>query len=288
MSFVNKRNVLTSAVLLASALAISCGDEKEDVISTMTGDTRDVALTLVLITAVDDSAPIADPHRVEVLDSETGLPLDPPIETTSAAVTGKVQLNDVPATKLVNIYVHGVARDPVTTSTYDNVVLNVPPDTGETLLRVSTQGLAGIAGTVAGFTAAEDAAVVTGTVYWSPGGVRTGAVGCAKLYIDGKTENADDYAQRYISTSRLPTTIDKLDRTLRAGSFYFGNVPKGQHKIKISLDDGQSFIGEDVDINVSIVRSEATSPFKSILYQLGIDIDTPENPTLESCPADPM
>jgi hypothetical protein len=290
MSFGKKRGILASALLLSGALAIACGDDSDDKdTGPQTGATRDVSLTLVLITAVDDSAPIADPHKIIVLDSETGKPLDPPIETTSEAVTGKILLKGVPADKLVNLYVQGVARDPEATSTYDGVILNVPPDTGETLLRVSTQGTAALAGQVAGFTPAADKAGVTGTVYWSPGGVRKGAVGCAKIYIDGKTANADDFDQRYVYTNRLPATISTQSQTLRAGSFYFGNVPKGQHSLQISLDDGQTFINdEDIEFTVGTVRGEAASPYKSVLYQLGIDIKTEKNPTLDSCPADPM
>lgn len=279
-----KRKILVSAVALLGALAVSCGDESGDGDEKETEETITRTLTLVPITAQDDSAPIADVHHVTFLDSETGAPFTPPVEGDTTAGSGKITITAPKKTS--DIYIQGVSRTPADTSTYDTVILNVSPDSGETLLRISSVGTASLAGSVAGFTMRDDRASFSGSVYWAPTGLIQGAVGCAKIYIDGQAANSDEYDQRYIGPNRLPTTYAKLDHTLRGGSFYFGNIAKGKHKIQVTVDDGATFIAE-VEFNVTLTRAEAKSPFKSVIYQLPIYVKTPTNPMPASCPQDP-
>lgn len=288
-----KFRFLISTAALCGALSISCGDESEDGDSGDTGDNNaqgeemvTKTLTLVPITALDDSAPIADVHHVSFLDSTTGLAFNPAVEGDTTAGTGKITITA--PKRISDVYIVGVARTPVETSTYDTVILNTDPAAGETLLRISSQGTASLAGSVAGYAARDDRASFSGAIYWAPDGAIKGAVGCAKVYLDDNTGNAEDEDQRYVGPNRLPTTYAKLDHTLRGGSFFFGNMTKGKHKVRVSVDNGKTFIPEaEVSFNVTVARQDAKSPFKSVLYQLPIYVKTPTNPMPADCPQDP-
>ena len=92
-------------------------------------------------------------------------------------------------------------------------------------------------------------------------------------------------AQRYNAANGIPTTLRRLDQTLaNSGRFYFGNLAKGQHTLKVTLDGGKSFIAER-SLFIGRTREEAESPFKSLLYLVGIDVKGP-NPTPASCPSE--
>ena len=101
--------------------------------------------------------------------------------------------------------------------------------------------------------------------------------------MDGATTLDEAAAQRYIGSGGLPTGSEFLSQTLRgSGRFYFGNLAKGQHTLRVSIDDGRSFIAT-ATFFVPYSRAEATSESKEMLVQLDIDIEGPD-PTPTSCP----
>jgi len=76
-----------------------------------------------------------------------------------------------------------------------------------------------------------------------------------------------------------------LEQTLAgSGRFYFGNLAKGEHTLKVSMDGGSTFIAQR-SIFVGKARQDASSPFKALLYLVGLDVKGP-NPTPASCPSE--
>jgi len=282
-----KRKVWSSAVMLMGAMALGCGDDGDDKKSDGGGGGEDEIVqwtgTLVAITADNASAPIKVPHQVAVLNSDTGKPLDPPQETTTDSVTGEATLTFNRKDNNA-IYIKGVGPAGGPMSTYDTVMININLDSGDQLLRISSAGTLKFAEGTGGFTAKQDRAAVTGAVYFSPNMVRTEAVGCAKIYIDGHADPTEhDFDQRYMADSPLPATLATQDETSRRGQFYIANMTTGKHTLQVTLDEGKSFIAEQ-SIFVPFTRDEASSETKSVLVQVGIDVDGTKNPTPASCP----
>jgi hypothetical protein len=249
------------------------------------GETYSVSLTLVPILAVDTSSPIGDPHKVRVLDATTGEPLDPPIEATSERGSGKVTLDGIPRDQPISIYVEGVGPASTASSTYDTCLLNFNVEAGDPLLRISSAGTYTLAANSGGYEAETDRAALSGGLYWAPEGPRQGTVGCAQLCVDGSKEPNEDVSQRYIGPSGLPTTLDEQSETNRSGRFYLGNLTKGKHTMRASLDGCETFIGEEVEFFVPVTRAEAKSDLKAVLLQFGFDLALPTNPTPSDCPA---
>jgi hypothetical protein len=276
------------ALLFAAALVGSaCGDDSGDG-GDNGGETdggtpagKSYTSTLVGITATNADAPILVSHRVELLDAMEN-PLNPPIVNMTSSTDGKV--TSTPPAEAKSIYVTGVGVAGGGMSTYDTIVANHNWESGETLLRISSAGTLMVAETTGGFTANPERAAVSGAVYWTTDGKqRKGAVGCAKIYIDGATAPDEDASQRYVAMSGLPAKLADQPQTFPGrGQFYIGNLKTGNHTIKVSVDNGATFIGEK-SFYVGKTRSQAASPTKSILYQLGIDIVAPTNPTPASC-----
>src|SRR4051812_27792355 len=127
--------------------------------------------TLVPNTA-NEEAPIAVPHKVRLIDSQTGAALDPPFEAISDG-NGQISVPVDPGRE-VSIYVEGIGPDSAATSTYDTVVLNMNFDSGDTLLRLPRAGAGALAGQSASFAPLPDRAAMTGSLFWSPGRQRRG------------------------------------------------------------------------------------------------------------------
>jgi len=307
MFFNSKFALIPSALMVLGALAVGCGDDDDDkgtatpdagsVLDASLGDgggggtdagggggTSPGALTpfsgtLVSILAVDTSAPIATPHVVEILNAATGKSYVPAITGMTTAVTGAFTIN-APADPVM-IWIKGTGTD--ATATYDTVIANGTRLSGDKLLRISNAGTAMSANGTGGFVSNPDRAALTGSIYWSQGGARKGTIGCAKVYLDGKTSNDTDQDQLYNAASGLPTTYAMQQQTLKSGRFYVANATVGTHKLKVSLDDGKTFIGNEVTVNVPFARKDASSATKALLVQVGIDIEGAANPTLASC-----
>ena len=245
--------------------------------------TLDIEGCVVPVLATSCSEGLSVPHQVELLNAKTGEPL-PGFKTTSAS-GGKYAFKGVPGD--VEIAVHAIGVGPVSegVSTYDSISLYVP-NTGDNLLRVSTVGTAGLAAASADFKPADERTPVSGTVYQiDASGKRVGQIGCAKIFLDGEPHPATSADQRYNASNGIPTTLRRLDKTLaNSGRFYFGNVAKGAHTLKVSLDDGKSFIAER-SLFIGKSRAEADSPFKAVLYLVGIDVKG-ANPTPATCPSE--
>lgn len=296
-----KRSLLLSSLVLTSAIWGSACDEEGDEQGSEgqpdagAGDVSDGAVgsgsrpsftldgCVVSVLATDCGGGLPMPHEVELLDAKTGVAL-PGFKTTSAP-GGKYSFKNVPGD--VELAVHAIGVGPATDSgsTYDTISFYVP-NTGDNLLRVSSVGTASLTGRAAVFTPADDTAALSGAVYQvSDSGQRIGAVGCAKIYLDDQPHPASALDQRYNASNGIPTELAKLDQTLKgSGRFYIGNLTKGEHRLRVSLDDGNTFIAERT-VFIAQSRQEASSPFKSILYLVGIDVKGP-NPTRADCPTE--
>lgn len=243
----------------------------------------DIEGCVVSVLANDCSGALPAPHEIELLNARTGEPL-PGFKTTSGS-GGKYAFKNVPGDIEVAVHAKGVGPADVAGSTYDSIAVHVP-ESGDNLMRVSSVGTAGLAGAAAGFTPADDKAALSGAVYQvNDQGRRVGAIGCAKVYLDDEPHPALSADQRYNASSGIPTTLTELQQTLaNSGRFYFGNLSKGEHKLRVSLDEGRTFIAEKT-VFVGKSRQEAASPFKAILYLVGIDVKGP-NPTTATCPSE--
>lgn len=291
---------ISSAILVLGTLALGCGDDDDDDgghsvmdagldSGSDAGGDGGVVLpgnqtytgTLVPILAVDTTAPIPQPHEITVLDNETGAPLNPPIVATSAAGTGAVTIPGLPGGR-VALYVKGVGD--ATTGTYDTVITNVLTSAKNDLVRISSSGTVSAAEQTGGFTPKADHAATAGAIYWTPGGTRRGTIGCAKVFVDGRTGPATEYDQLYNGPSGLPVPLSTQSQTLRSGRFYIANTPVGTHTLRVSLDNGATLLPEVTTFVVPFPRSAAASAVKAVLIQVGIDIDVPTNPTPAGCP----
>lgn len=281
--------ISTSGVLLLGALALGCGDDDEGSKDAGTPSGGDGSVqqelvtykgTLVGILAVDNSAPIATPHLIELLDNTTGQPLVPPVSTMTGPGTGAISLTGPKGDHIM--YVHGTGTG--SDGTTDTVLLNANVDIHDPLIRISTAGLGPTANMTGGFTDRPDRAALTGAVYWLVDSKRMGTVGCAKVYLDGKTEADTDSDQRYTAASGLPVPLAAQSQTQRTGVFYFANVKPGAHTMKVSLDDGKTFIGEETKFYVPFARAQAKSDTKTVLAQVAFYVKGPANPTPASCP----
>jgi hypothetical protein len=241
----------------------------------------DIEGCVVSVLGTDCTSSLPTPHVIELLNAKTGEPVTG-FRTTSGA-GGKYTFKNVPGE--IDVAVHAIGVGPVTesASTYDSIAFH-DLDSGENLMRMSTVGTAGLAGMAASFTAKDDKVALTGAVYQvNESGKRVGTIGCAQVYIDDAPHPAVGVDQRYNGVSGIPVTLSKLDHTLAgSGRFYFGNLDKGAHKLKVSMDGGKSFIIER-SVFIGKARSEAQSPYKSLLYLVGLDFKG-ANPMPAGCP----
>jgi hypothetical protein len=252
------------------------------------GYRNDKMLTLVNVLAQDPSGFIAASHEVQLLDLETGMPLNPPVTTTTKTGTGQFTFKKVPCDAKTWIHVKGVGPKTDSMSTYDSLSLNAP-DSGEVIIRISSAGTSTSAEATGGFTGKDDQVAIGGAVYTvDDSGKRTGSIGCATVYIDDQPHPALTNDQRYIAVTGLPTPLDKQSKTLRSGKFYFGNVTTGPHKLKVSIDGGATFLtllggSKELSFSMPFARKDASSDLKSVLVLLGMDVPG-ANPTPASCP----
>jgi hypothetical protein len=296
-----KKTWLVSAFAAVSALSVvACGDseDKDDADTEEPGGdggsmgggdggtdvpaTRTRSGTLVAITATDTSAPIPDPHKIVVLEALTGNPLSPALETMTAAGNGKWEIKDIPTDKPISFWVQGVGD--ATTGTYDSVITNVTGTTADDgLTRISNAGTAATAGIVSGFTPKQDRGAISMGVYRIRNGARVGVVGCVKVLLDESEEKTKEADLRYVASNGLPTTLAMQDKTeSMRGAFLIANIPKGEHTIKFTVDDGKTYFGE-TKFYIGMARDDAKSAFKGILYQLGVEVPADPNLTPSGC-----
>jgi hypothetical protein len=278
----------SSSLLLLGSLVFGCGDDSGGATDAGSQPSSDGAVadlatyngTLVPILAVDTSAPVAVPHFIELLDNQTGLPLVPPVTTMSVAGTGAITITGPRGEHIM--YVHGTGTG--SDGTTDTVLLNADVEIRDPLIRISTAGLGPVAMGTGGFTELPDRAALTGAVYWLVGKNRMGTIGCAKVYLDGATGPDLDQGQLYNDPSGLPVPLSKQTQTVRSGVFYFANIKPGTHTLKVSLDDGKSFVGTETKFFIPFPRSQAKSDTKSVLAQIALYVEGATNPTPAGCP----
>jgi hypothetical protein len=295
---------LATFVALTSIAAIACdSDDPEDdgggdmggttagtggtggTGGTCTGNRPDKKVTLIQVLGQDESAFISQPHMFVGLKPD-GTGYDPPV-TAMSNTSGQATLKGRACTEepgWIHVIGYGPASDSM--STYDSLTLSAP-DSGDNLIRISTVGTAATAETTGMFKADQSKIAIGGAVYISDStGKRTGSIGCAQVYMDGTEHPAPGTDQRYIK-GVLPTTWDKLQETELSGKFYFGNVGKGVHKFKVSLDKGATFVDlrkwdgsttKELEINIPFNRDDAKGEFKSFLVLFGIDVPGGKTP----------
>lgn len=245
---------------------------------------RTIDLTLVSLFATDGSEPISRSHRVDVLDADTGLLIDPPGTVLTEAGTGQLRAS-VPSQQSVSLHLNGAGTD--SDDLMDMVSLNHAPGDGESLFRSITVGLARVATNLADYEPMDDRAEVYGTVYWRPGGgPRVATVPGAQVFIDGAMTPADDtIAERYADISGLPAPAQRQLCTLEHGRFFIGSLGPGAHTAQVSMDGGQTFLGKPTRFVVSTTRQQAKGPYKGTAYILPIDLETDSFPEdAEGCP----
>lgn len=301
----SKSLLRASSLVMLGALAIGCGDDDDDVAGgggnpdgsviggggNGDGGTPSTGVnplatvpytgTLVTILGTTPADKIGVSHELEVLNNDTGAPFSPAIKTTSAAGTGAISFKSIEGKSALHVV--GVGAAGVADSTYDTFIVNIDSKTPDSLIRISSAGTLALAEQTGGFVGKADRAALGATIYWSPGGKRMGTVGCAKVYLDGQTTPDLTQDQRYNGTRGLPLTLEQQAQTTRGGRFYIANMTKGKHKVKVTLDDGASFLGSEIEFLVPATRADAKSPTKSVIVQLGVDIDLPANPTKDTC-----
>jgi hypothetical protein len=254
-------------------------------------ETYDMDLTLV---GVLDLQPVSAVHTVELLSAETGAVLSPKRETKTAQGAGTFSFADV--SRKEGVWIHVVGNGPAGggMSTYDSLSLSAP-DSGDKLIRISTAGTATIAESTGKFTADQGKIAVGGAVYKTEAsGKRVGAIGCAQIFIDDTTTlpsaSDDPYSTRYVAATGLPAplgdTAPALNKTLSGtagGKFLIGNVSKGKHTFKVSMDGGKTFLVEK-EIFIPFTRAEATGETKAFLVLIGLDLPAGMDPTPAGCP----
>jgi hypothetical protein len=290
------------AAFAAMSTMAACGgdskdDEKNDSGTPPGGndagadETYDMDLTLV---GVLDLQPVAASHKVELLSAETGAALSPKRETMTAQGAGTFKFDDV--SRKEGVWIHVVGNGPAGggMSTYDSLSLSAP-DSGDKLIRISTAGTATIAESTGKFTADMGKIAVGGAVYKTEAsGKRVGAIGCAQIFIDDQTTlpsaSDDPYSTRYVAATGLPAplgdTAPALNKTLSGtagGKFLIGNVSKGKHTFKVSMDGGKTFLVEK-EIYIPFTRAEATGETKAFLVLIGLDLPAGMDPTPAGCP----
>jgi hypothetical protein len=307
MSVVKKMSgtwALATFVALTSIAAIACEDDGDGddgteesatgggtagtgggTGGTCTGNRPDKKVTLIQVLGQDESAFISEPHMFVGLKPD-GSAYDPPV-TAMSNTSGQATLKGRPCDEQPG-WVHVIGKGPASNSmsTYDSLTLSAP-DSGDLLIRISTVGTAATAETTGDFKADQSKIAIGGAVYISdPTGKRTGSIGCAQVYMDGDVHPAPGTDQRYVK-GVLPATWDKLSETELSGKFYFGNVTKGVHKFKVSLDKGASFVDlrkwdgtltKELEMNIPFARDDAKGEFKSFLVLVGIDVPGGKTP----------
>jgi hypothetical protein len=278
--------------------AIGCGDSKDegngggnedagtpggggtdDAGGTPMGTTRTWSGTLVQVLAQDTSAPIKTPHKITAVDNETGVPLEGgKYSTMTSSTDGTWALKDVPMDKPIAIHLEGTGS--ATEGTYDAITINVTNNSvDEPLTRVSAAGTATTAEMVAGYKANQAAAGLSIGVYHVVNKQRKAIIGCVKAVLDDSEDLTKAADLRYVTAGGLPSAMQPMTESNR-GAMLFGNIPKGKHKIKLTVDDGKTYFGE-TEFTIFKSRDEASSAFKSILFFMAIDV--PENKTPAGC-----
>lgn len=296
-----KKTFVVSAFVACGALAaIGCGDSKDDpddnggdkedagtpggggtddAGGSSAGTTRTWSGTLVQVLAQDTSAPIKTPHKITAVDNETGTPIEGgKFSTMTSGNDGTWTLKDVPMDKPIAFNLEGAGS--ATDGTYDAVTINVTNNSvDEPLTRVSAAGTATLAEQAAGYKANQDAAGLSIGVYHVVNKKRQAIIGCVKAVLDDSDEKTKAADLRYVTAQGLPSANQPMTEASR-GAMLFGNIPKGKHKVKLTVDDGKTYFGE-TEFTIFKSRAEAVSAFKSILFFMAIDV--PENKTPASC-----
>ncbi len=235
--------------------------------------------TLVPVLDQNTSNPIKTPHKIVALDNETGQPLAGGMYSAmTSASNGAWEIKDIPMDKPIAF--HTAGQGDAMTGFYDAITINVTCETApEPLSRISAAGTATLAEMAAGYMAKPDAAGLSVGVYHVVNRQRIGTIGCVKAVLDDSEAATKAADLRYVPAGGIPSATATMSEKVR-GAMLFGNIPKGKHKLKFTVDNGATYFGE-TEINIFRSRSEADSQFKSVLFFLGIEV--PEDKTPAGC-----
>jgi hypothetical protein len=104
-------------------------------------------------------------------------------------------------------------------------------------------------------------------------------IGCVQVWLDDDPNHPPQAGDlRYVNAGGLPTPHAQQDKTeATRGALLFANLAKGKHTMKFSVDGGKTFFGT-TEFYLGKSRDDASSPFKAILYQIGIEVDEDKTP----------
>jgi hypothetical protein len=281
--------VVPSAVMIFGALALACGDEKEDpdgMPGGMEGGCEMGKTVQYQSTVVDATTPTTKIAgiKVEVLDDATGQPLNPPVSAMSGA-DGSITL---PVASCVKFGVKAWAKAGSYTDTYSYHI--TPENSGkpDQLVRMSGEPTASVVPTVAGYTVKADRSAAAGAVYWKlPSDPVYGVVGCAQIET-ASGDVPDDWDLRFFKDA-IPSSLTEwpLVRGTRAedGRFFMGNIPPGKQTL-VAKVNGEEIGRTDLFIFARTEASTMVGGTGANLFLAGIYIDAPAgstNPTPAGC-----
>ena len=270
-----KKFVAPAALLAVVALGGGCGDEEKSDGGSPMGDgggggTLDRSYTIIPITDTDATNKYTQPHTVFFLNADNHMPVMGQPESV-VSVDGVVEIMGWPADTQIMLWTVG-NKD---AGTYDSIGTG-PTGSGEEFIYMSSTGSADLVAGAAQFELKPDRAAVTIGIYYTPGGPgtpRMGNVACARVYLDGNPSELDeDSDQRYVEDV-LPALGP--NETYQRGAVYFGNMPKGAHSVKISVDEGKTMVDGELTFEVFAAREDAKGEDKNVIYTLGFDSPVP-------------
>ena len=285
--------LIPSAVVLFGALAFACGDEEDgegdtggNAGGTTGGGECDPTVLkpykTKTVDATDTEMSVAN-VKVEVIDDETGLSLNPP-STFMSNAAGDVTLMVNPC-KPFGIKAHAASGH---TDTYSYHARQERSGTAEALVRMGGDNASVLVPMLAIYDVKDDRAPAAGAVYWkTPKMEYYDVVGCAQIEYENGAIPAD-WELRFFA-DRLPSSLADwpLEKGTRKGDgrFFVGNAAPGKHTFTAKVN-GNVIGTADIVIFPRTTGSTMVSGHPANLFLAGIYIDAPEgatNPTPANC-----
>lgn len=246
--------------------------------------------TATLVSWFDGDPIVGESYEVRLLEAPpTGTPTTRGSALQSDPETGELQLPMASERGTTVFHVLGSSYavedgfETIVFDTYDSVLLNFSWQHGDRRIRVPLVEMAGFEQAIAQVVPELDRAALTGHVYGGPANEVRGSVACAELFLDDASTGMDqDAAQRYLASNRLPAAPQDQTHTSSSGGFYFGNLSPGTHRMRVTLDGGQTFVADE-KVAITMVRADAWGPAELMLYQFDMHVDATSDPTPSDC-----
>jgi hypothetical protein len=301
--------VVPSAIAIFGALALACGEQKDDDRDagggTMGGGTMGggtigggtCTWSASVVDATQVTMLVGAGIEVTVLEDDTGRPMAraeglvlSSISDSSSKVSFTVPCAEDDSVRFAVKAKGGNAHS----DTYTYHLKPHEQNASLRLIRMSSETAAVAVPGLASYTTNEAAAPAAGAVYWkTPSMAEYEIVGCAHITDDNGDIEAQDL--RYFRDALPSNTTAESGRPLSKGTnpqagngkFFIGNMTPGMHTLRAKLGDG-TLLGDPLRIIV-FPRSEASSKVNGVganLFLAGIYIDAPAgatNPTPAGC-----